>query len=50
MMIVYAILIFCLLIFVHEFGHFVTAKAVGIKVNEFSLGMGPLLFKFKKGD
>lgn len=50
MMIVYAILIFCLLIFVHEFGHFVTAKAVGIKVNEFSLGMGPLLFDFKKGD
>lgn len=50
MMIVYAILIFCLLIFVHELGHFVTAKAVGIKVNEFSLGMGPLLFKFKKGD
>ncbi|MDD4563968.1 MAG: RIP metalloprotease RseP [Eubacteriales bacterium] len=50
MMIVYAILIFCLLIFVHELGHFVTAKTVGIKVNEFSLGMGPLLFNFKKGD
>ena len=50
MMIVYAILIFCLLIFVHELGHFLSAKAVGIKVNEFSLGMGPLLFHFKKGD
>lgn len=50
MMIVYAILIFCLLIFVHEFGHFITAKAVGIRVNEFALGMGPLLFHFKKGD
>ncbi len=50
MMIIYAILIFCLLIFVHEFGHFITAKSVGIKVNEFALGMGPLLFHFKKGD
>lgn len=50
MMIVYAILIFCLLIFVHEFGHFITAKSVGIKVNEFALGMGPLLFHVKKGD
>lgn len=50
MMIVYAILIFCLLIFVHELGHFVSAKAVGIKVNEFALGMGPLLFHFKKGE
>lgn len=50
MMIVYAVLIFCLLIFVHELGHFITAKSVGIKVNEFALGMGPLLFHFKKGD
>lgn len=50
MMIVYAILIFCLLIFVHELGHFISAKAVGIKVNEFALGMGPLLFRFKKGE
>lgn len=50
MMIIYAILIFCLLIFVHEFGHFIVAKATGIRVNEFALGMGPLLFHFKKGD
>jgi len=50
MMIVYAILIFCLLIFVHELGHFISAKSVGIKVNEFSLGMGPLLLHMKKGD
>ena len=50
MMIVYAILIFCLLIFVHELGHFLTAKAVGIKVNEFALGMGPALLHFTKGD
>jgi len=50
MMIVYAILIFCLLIFVHELGHFISAKAVGIRVNEFALGMGPLLFHFTKGE
>jgi len=50
MMIVYAILIFCLLILVHELGHFLSAKAVGIRVNEFALGMGPVLLRFKKGD
>lgn len=45
-----AILMFCLLVFVHEFGHFAAAKAVGIKVNEFSIGMGPLLFHRQKGE
>ncbi|MDD3168855.1 MAG: RIP metalloprotease RseP [Eubacteriales bacterium] len=50
MMIVYAVLIFCLLIFVHELGHFVSAKAVGIRVNEFALGMGPQLIHFKRGE
>lgn len=45
-----AILIFAVLIFVHEFGHFITAKLSGIKVNEFALGMGPKLFSFKKGE
>ncbi|MGN0476502.1 MAG: RIP metalloprotease RseP, partial [Ruminococcus sp.] len=33
-----------------EFGHFITAKKSGIKVNEFSLGMGPKLFSFGKGE
>ena len=44
MTIIYAILIFCVLIFVHEFGHFIAAKACGVKVNEFSIGMGPAFF------
>lgn len=48
--IVIAVLMFCLLIFVHELGHFVVAKAVGIRVHEFSLGMGPQLFHFQKGE
>lgn len=50
MTVVYAILIFCLLIFVHELGHFITAKACGVKVNEFALGMGPAIFKKQKGE
>lgn len=48
MTIIYAILIFCLLIFVHEFGHFIAAKACGVKVNEFAIGMGPAFFKKQK--
>lgn len=34
----------------HEFGHFITAKLLGVKVNEFSIGMGPLLLQKKKGE
>ncbi|MDD2301545.1 MAG: RIP metalloprotease RseP [Eubacteriales bacterium] len=45
-----AVLMFCVLVFVHEFGHFAAAKAVGIKVNEFSVGMGPLIFQRKTGE
>jgi len=39
-----AILIFGILIFIHELGHFLVARACGVKVLEFSLGMGPRLF------
>ena len=42
---VYAIILFVLLIFPHELGHFLVAKAVGVKVNEFAFGMGPALFQ-----
>lgn len=45
-----AILIFGFLIATHELGHFATAKWLGIKVNEFSVGMGPAIFKRQKGD
>jgi len=38
------------LIIVHEFGHFIVAKKVGVRVEQFSLGFGPVLFKKKKGD
>ncbi|MCL2699802.1 MAG: RIP metalloprotease RseP [Defluviitaleaceae bacterium] len=50
MTIVYAILVFLLLIFVHEFGHLISAKLCGIRVNEFALGMGPKLIGFTKGE
>ena len=42
--IVLCILLFGVLIAIHEFGHFIVAKASGVKVNEFSIGMGPLLW------
>ncbi len=45
-----AILFFGLLIFFHELGHFSVAKLFGIKINEFSMGMGPVLLKRKKGE
>ena len=45
-----AILFFGVLIAVHELGHFVAAKACGVKVEEFSIGMGPLLWKKTKGE
>lgn len=50
MTIVYAVVMFCLLIFIHELGHFMVAKACGVKVNEFALGMGPMIFQKQKGE
>ncbi len=44
------VLFFELIIFVHEGGHYLTAKLSGVKVNEFALGMGPKLIKFKIGE
>ncbi|OLS01756.1 RIP metalloprotease RseP [Tissierella creatinophila] len=45
-----AIFVFLLVILLHELGHFAVAKMVGIKVNEFAIGMGPTIFKTKKGE
>ena len=38
------------LIIPHEWGHMIVAKLCGVKVNEFSVGMGPLIFKKQKGE
>ena len=40
-----AILLFCIMIFPHELGHFIAAKRMGVKVNEFAFGMGPAIWK-----
>src|SRR5690242_18459161 len=45
-----AIPVFGLLVLVHEFGHFVTAKWAGIKVEEFGIGFPPRLFGIKRGE
>lgn len=45
-----AIFLFGIIITIHEFGHFAFAKLFKVKVNEFALGMGPTLFKKKKGE
>ena len=50
MFILIAILMFSFLIFIHEFGHFITAKLFDVKVNEFSIFMGPRLFHWGKGE
>ena len=50
MYIIIAIIIFGILIAIHEFGHFMAAKLCGVKVEEFAIGMGPALFKKQKGE
>ena len=45
-----AIPVFGLLVLVHEFGHFITAKWAGIRVDEFAIGFPPRLFSFKRGE
>ena len=50
MSIIFAILMFSVLIFVHELGHFMTAKLFGVQVNEFSMFMGPAIWKKQIGE
>ena len=40
-----AIFLFLLMVVIHEFGHFIVAKLCGVRVNEFSIGFGPKIFK-----
>ena len=48
--VILAILLFGLLVGIHEGGHFLAAKACGVRVDEFALGMGPALWKKQKGE
>lgn len=45
-----AVLIFGILVAIHELGHFLAAKLCGVRVNEFSIGMGPALWSGKRGE
>ncbi len=48
--VIFAVLMFSLIIFVHELGHFITARLFKIKVHEFAIGMGPAIFSKQKGE
>ena len=48
--IVATIFVFGLLVFVHELGHFITAKLTGMRVDEFAIGFGPRLVSFRRGE
>jgi regulator of sigma E protease len=44
------LVLLCVLVVVHEFGHFLVAKALGVRVLTFSVGFGPKIWSFKRGD
>jgi len=48
--IILAIFLFGLLIFTHELGHFLAARAFGVRVNEFAMGLGPIILKKQRGE
>lgn len=50
MNIILALLVLSAIIIIHEFGHFILAKANGVGVTEFAVGMGPRIIKFQKGE
>lgn len=45
-----AVFVFGLLVLVHEFGHFITAKMTGMRVDEFAIGFGPKIISKKRGE
>ena len=47
---IYFLIVLSILILVHEFGHFITAKRLGVRVEKFSFGFGPKIFSIKKGE
>lgn len=48
MTIIVALILFSIIIFIHELGHFLFAKLSGVKVHEFAIGMGPKIFSIKR--
>ena len=47
---VVSILVFAIIVMIHEFGHFIIAKLSGIRVEEFAIGMGPKIYGKKRGE
>ncbi len=47
---IFTLLVFGIVIAIHEFGHFMVAKLAGVKVHEFAIGMGPKLIQTKQGE
>ncbi|WP_296649458.1 RIP metalloprotease RseP [Romboutsia sp. 13368] len=50
MTIIAAIILFGIIVFIHELGHFLFAKKAGVKIHEFSIGMGPKIYSKQKGE
>ena len=50
LMIIAFAFVFLTFAFSHEFGHFIVGKAAGVRVYEFSLGFGPGIYRFKRGE
>lgn len=50
MSIILTLLILCIIVILHEWGHFIVAKKSGVLVEEFAVGMGPKLFSVKRGE
>ena len=50
MSLIYFLIVLSFLVIIHEFGHFIVAKKIGIRVEKFSFGFGPKVFSVKKGE
>lgn len=50
MTIIAAIILFGIIVFIHELGHFLFAKKAGVKIHEFAIGMGPKIYSTQKGE
>lgn len=48
--VIYFLIVLSVLVLIHEFGHFIVAKRIGVRVEKFSFGFGPKLFSLKKGE
>ena len=48
MTLIYFLIVIGILVFVHEFGHFIMAKRAGVRVEKFSLGMGPKIYRVQE--